>query len=146
MNTKQNGATVAMVAVVLMAAALTPGLADAHPAIQGKLNLPCTTHWGSAVLPAGEYTFTVKPTSKSVDVIELRGAANFRHMAFHRNQQGSEKSSLTLAKSNGIAVARTLYLADIERSFTLPETAKAKELLTKSQPIEMRKIAVVAAE
>ena len=48
---------VAIAALVLSAVA-TGGKAQ-QSIYQGKFTLPVETHWGSATLPAGEYTFTV---------------------------------------------------------------------------------------
>jgi hypothetical protein len=148
MNTKHNAAKVAMVAVVMMAAALTPSVASAQPAMQGKFSLPCTTYWGDAVLPAGEYSFTVTKANSQVDIIRVHGAVNVQHVNIRQNESRSEASSLTLAKSNGVAIARTLYLSEIGRSFRLPQAGAAKELLAKSQPptIELIKVSITAGE
>jgi hypothetical protein len=147
MNTKRNVAGLTMVAVVLMAAALTPSAANAQ-AMQGKFNLLCTTYWGNAVLPAGDYAFTVRHTSEKANTIEVRGAGQVRHMSLPILGKTADKSSLTLAKSNGVAVARSLYIAELGRTFGLPESKQTKELLAKSQPlsIELTKITVAADE
>ena len=146
MNTKHNAAKVAMVAVVLMAAALTPSVASAQPAMQGKFTLPCTTYWGAAVLPAGEYSFTVTKANSQVDIIRVRGAASVQHMSLRQKESRSEGSSLTLAEANGVAIARTLYLAEIGRSFRIPQAGAAKELLAKSSTIELTKVSITAGE
>ena len=44
-------------AVLLLGALATSG--KAQTIYQGKFTLPVETHWGSATLPAGDYTFTV---------------------------------------------------------------------------------------
>ena len=147
MNTKQNVATVAMIAVVLMAAALTPSMANAQPSMQGKFSLSCTTYWGDTKLPAGDYTFNVTRISLHADIIEVRGAGRVRHVAVSTPERQNEASSLTLAKPNGVAVARTLYLAELGRTFRIPAAKSGKEMLASLRPseIEMTKVAVVMA-
>jgi len=147
MNTKRNVAGLAMVAVVLVAAALTPSVANAQ-AMQGKFNLPCTTYWANAVLPAGSYTFTIRHTSEKANIIEVRGAGRVRHMSLPILGKAADKSWLMLAESNGVAVARSLYITELGRTFRLPESKQTKELLAKSQPlsIELTKINVAADE
>jgi secreted protein with Ig-like and vWFA domain len=45
---------------------------NAQNAYQGKFTLPFETHWGSATLPAGDYTFALQSTS-SPYTLYIRG-------------------------------------------------------------------------
>ena len=45
---------------------------NAQNAYQGKFTLPFETHWGSATLPAGDYTFTMSFASSSY-MLYIRG-------------------------------------------------------------------------
>jgi hypothetical protein len=45
--------------VVLFSIVLGAMAANAQPALHGKFQLTSETRWGKAVLPAGEYTFTI---------------------------------------------------------------------------------------
>jgi hypothetical protein len=45
---------------------------NAQNAYQGKFTLPFETHWGSATLPAGDYTFTL-PSTLSPYRLYIRG-------------------------------------------------------------------------
>jgi len=49
------------VAALALGALATSG--SAQSAYQGKFTLPFETHWGSATLPAGDYTFTMASIS-----------------------------------------------------------------------------------
>ena len=49
------------VAALALGALATSG--NAQTAYQGKFTLPFETHWGSATLPAGDYTFTMASIS-----------------------------------------------------------------------------------
>jgi hypothetical protein len=148
MNTKQSVATVAMVAVALMAAALTPTLASAQGQMTGKFTLPCTTYWNGTALPAGDYSFVIKRASLHADIVEVRGAGEVRHFALKANPNYVGKSSLTLARSNGVAVARELSLREIGRSILIPAGKQSKEMTAnlRSSEIEILTIAVRADE
>jgi len=47
---------------------------NAQNADQGKFTLPFETHWGSATLPAGDYTFAL-PSASSPYKLYIRGQA-----------------------------------------------------------------------
>ena len=64
--------TKAGVAALFLAGLATVG--NAQNADQGKFTLPFETHWGSATLPAGDYTF-VLPSASSPYKLYIRGQA-----------------------------------------------------------------------
>ena len=99
-------------------------------------------------MPADDYAFTVRHTSEKANIAEVRGAGRVRHMSLPILGKAADKSSLTLAKSNGVAVASSLYIAELGRTFRLPQSKQSKEVLAKSQPlsIELTKITVAADE
>lgn len=139
-----------MAAVVLMTAALTAGVANAQSTlVQGKFSLPVATYWGNTVLPAGDYSFTIRSKSEKAHAIDVRGAGKVQHMALGIIEDRTDGSALTLVNNNGVAVARTLYIAEMGRVFHLPAAKATKEMLANSDPSasKMSKVAVqVAAE
>jgi len=64
--------TKAGVAALFLAGLATVG--NAQNADQGKFTLPFETHWGSATLPAGDYTFAL-PTATYPYKLYIRGQA-----------------------------------------------------------------------
>jgi hypothetical protein len=50
------------------------GAANAQTAYQGKFTLSSTTRWGQNELPAGDYTFSVKPTTTNSPLIVITDA------------------------------------------------------------------------
>lgn len=60
------------VAALALGALATTG--NAQNAYQGKFTLPVEVHWGSATLPAGDYTF-VLPSAGSPYTLYIRGQA-----------------------------------------------------------------------
>jgi len=60
----------ALVAVVMAFA----GAAKAQSPYQGKITLPEATRWGHVELPAGDYTFSVKPTQTNIPLIIVSDA------------------------------------------------------------------------
>ena len=47
------------IALVVLTLCLSAAIGKAQNAYAGKFTLPFETHWGGAVLPAGDYTMTV---------------------------------------------------------------------------------------
>jgi hypothetical protein len=60
------------VGVAALALGVLATSGNAQNVYQGKFTLPFETHWGSATLPAGDYTFTLQSTSAPY-TIYLRG-------------------------------------------------------------------------
>jgi hypothetical protein len=78
------------VAALALGALATSG--NAQNAYQGKFTLPTETHWGSATLPAGDYTFAMSSASShyrlyirgaQVDAIILAASTDDRAVADH---------------------------------------------------------------
>jgi hypothetical protein len=59
------------VAALALSALATSG--NAQNAYQGKFTLPFETHWGSATLPAGDYTFAMSSAGSNY-TLYIRGA------------------------------------------------------------------------
>jgi hypothetical protein len=55
--------------------------ANAQSVLHGKFQLTSETHWGKAVLPAGEYTFTIDSVAGPVVIQAVNGKAAAMAMA-----------------------------------------------------------------
>lgn len=143
MNMKQNVAKMAVVAAVLMTVALTPSVASAQRAFEGRFTLTTTTYWGNTALPAGDYRLQIKPANSSVDVITVKGAKEVMCLAFTQLSDSSKEGYITLSTSNGVAVARDLHIGG-GPSFNLPTSKARRELAANATTLV--KIQIVAAE
>jgi hypothetical protein len=144
MNTKQIS-MVAVMALVLVTAAVSPSLATAQQKeSEGKFTLPCTTYWGGSVLPAGNYTFTISRVTKNVDIVEVRGGKSFKTMAIVDPDYANKENALEIRRSGGSAVVTNMHLAHGGININFRVTPQAKELLASASegqpPVE--KIAV----
>jgi hypothetical protein len=127
MNTKQIS-MVAVMALVLVTAAVSPSLATAQQKeTEGKFTLPCTTYWGASVLPAGSYTFTISRVGNHAKLVEVRGEKSLKTMAIADPDNGKE-SALEIRRSGGSAVVTNMRLAG-QSNIVFGVTRVAKELL-----------------
>lgn len=124
MNTIRSLSQMKYMALFLLAASLSVGVASAQhdPAVyHGKLTLPFQALWGSTVLPAGDYTFTVQSTTLPSFVTirqESRGTAPSMIMAQAISQRSSsDQSALIVVRSAGSGVVRSLRLAELGLEF-----------------------------
>ncbi len=49
--------------LALLVVGLSPGLVHAQEPLTQKFTLPYEVHWGTTVLPAGDYSLTLEPTN-----------------------------------------------------------------------------------
>jgi hypothetical protein len=144
MNTKQIS-MVAVMALVLVTAAVSPSLATAQTKeSEGKFTLPCTTYWGASVLPAGDYTYTISRVTKNVDIVEVHGAKTFKTIAIVDPDYATKGNALEVRRSGGSAVVTNMHLADGGININFRVAPQAKELLasaSEGQP-QVEKIAV----
>jgi hypothetical protein len=101
-------------ALVPLALCLSAGLGKAQNAYQGKFTLPFEVRWQNAVLPAGDYTISlrsaivpykmsVRGAGKSVIILGVSG----------NDRAVSEKSQLSLIKVGDSYVVRSLEAGQI---------------------------------
>ena len=113
------------VAVVTLALCVSPSLGKAQE-FHGKFTLPFEAQWGAAVLPPGDYTFSI--TSISPHTVFLRGEgknAIIRPFPMPEEKVSSDQSKLTLVDNGGRYVVRSLEAAELGETFEYP-VAKAK--------------------
>jgi hypothetical protein len=101
-------------ALVPLALCLSAGLGKAQNAYQGKFSLPFEVRWQNAVLPAGDYTFTM-PSARVPYTMFIRGEGkSVIILAVSGNERTvSEKSELTLVKIGDSYVVRSLEAGQI---------------------------------
>jgi hypothetical protein len=148
MNTKQIS-MVAVMALVLVTAAVSPSLASAQQIAGGKFTLPCTTYWGNAVLPAGNYNFTISHPGnmKGIVAVRISGQKSADLTAFVDYDDYLKESALDVRRSGGSEVVSNLHVADggTKVSMHFQAAPAAKELLASaSTQVAVEKIIVTA--
>jgi hypothetical protein len=130
MNTKRIS-MVAVMTLVLVTVALSPGLAAAQQReSEGKFTLPCTTYWGTAVLPAGTYTFSLSRVTKNVDILDVRGGKSFKVMAIVDPDYANKENALEVRRSGGSAVVTNMHLAEGGININFRVAPVARELMS----------------
>jgi hypothetical protein len=100
--------------MVPLALCLTAGLGKAQNAYQGKFTLPFEVRWQNAVLPAGDYTISLRSASVPYKM-SVRGAGKSVILlgVSGSDRAVSEKSQLTLIKVGDSYVVRSLEAGQI---------------------------------
>ena len=100
---------VVFLAVLAMTVGAGPLCAENH---KGSFTLPFEVRWGTAVLPAGDYTFTID-TDKGPNLATIRGDNGAAMIIANgkSDRQFSGRSSLVLARRGRTGVVRELHLA-----------------------------------
>ena len=115
MNSNQSLRVVRFAVLALVTACMGASLASAQTA-EGKFNLPFAVRWGQAVLPPGNYTFTVNSSggfpANSVVVrgedLKVRIIASTSH-----DDSFSGKNELIVERQGEGGAVRTLRLAGV---------------------------------
>jgi len=104
------------VAALALGALATNG--NAQNAYQGKFTLPTETHWGSATLPAGDYTFAMSSAGSQyrlyiqgarVDAIIMAASTDDRAVAEH--------AQLNLVNIADVQTVQTFDAPELGRTF-----------------------------
>jgi hypothetical protein len=103
-------------AALALGALATSG--NAQNAYQGKFTLPFETHWGSATLPAGDYTFVMSSASPDYRLY-IRGAqVNAIIRATSTDDRGvSDRAQLNLVDVADVQTVQTLDAPELGRTF-----------------------------
>jgi hypothetical protein len=111
---------VAPLGLALLAGCFTANLASAQEAFKGSFTLPFEARWGTVVLPAGEYSFTLDRGvvgGRVTITTEDRQAAGFVLNQGVYDRQTIDHSELILVRDGGNYTVRALRLED--RGLTL---------------------------
>jgi hypothetical protein len=85
---------------------------------QGKFTLPVETHWGSATLPAGDYTFAV-PSASAQYRLYIRGQrSNFIIPAVTAETATPQHAQLNLVEIADVYTVQTFDAPELGLTFT----------------------------
>ena len=105
-------------AAALALGALAAG-GNAQDSFHGKFTLPFETHWGSATLPPGDYTFTLQSKSAPYRFYIHGQAANAIIQASTAEQQvASERPQLNLVDVGDVRSVQTFEAPELGVTFT----------------------------
>jgi hypothetical protein len=105
-------------AAALALGALAAG-GNAQDSFHGKFTLPFETHWGSATLPPGDYTFTLQSKSAPYRFYIHGQAANAIIQASTAEQQvASERPQLNLVDVGDVHSVQTFEAPELGMTFT----------------------------
>ncbi|MGH9451756.1 MAG: hypothetical protein ACRD11_14665 [Terriglobia bacterium] len=101
----------------------------------GKFTLPYEAHWGIAVLPPGDYTFTVISPSGSPRYLDVRGKRSGAYIFPLGTQIGTNArhSHLTLVTIGSNHFIERLVLKEVNTTFEfrIPKSAKTEARFTR---------------
>ncbi|HSU32546.1 MAG TPA: hypothetical protein VLJ11_15040 [Bryobacteraceae bacterium] len=97
--------------------------------VNGSFTLPLQTHWGSAVLPAGDYTFSLDHAMQNGQIIVRRGNDGVAVVL----AQGMDVTSYSASATSSMLIVgnrvRSLHLAPVGLTYTYSIHPERKELL-----------------
>jgi hypothetical protein len=94
--------------VIALVLSATCGGAAVAQEFTGKVTLPYEVHWGSAVLPVGEYTLRMDPTSGLLSVFEATGRTRVSLFGRREQTKDSEPAGLLVTSSGSVRFVRSL--------------------------------------
>jgi len=137
--------SVRILLLAVLAAGLSASLASAQE-YQGKFTLPFEARWGSAVLPAGDYTFRVNASEDPcmVSVSQERQIVALILTSAATRGEVAGSSALIAVRNAGNYRIRALQLAEagVVLEYSLP---KAERQLLAQQPVLFQRMPVIAA-
>jgi hypothetical protein len=125
--------------VVLAAAGLLSSTANAQSTLQfvGSFTLPCETTWNDAVLPAGDYTLSIRTVASSefIRVDSAQGSKRIFVPEWPVGDKQGNKDVLLLTRTGNHCVVRALNLADLDMEITYkPLTREEMASLRSGKP------------
>ena len=136
-KTMRNAMKVGLAVFVCLTTWGFAGTANAQTTLAGKFNLPYEVHWGTRVVPAGQYTISMDPAGAIVFVCSKDGNTAFYTPIPTRNSNNKGAAALFVMVRGHERVVRSLNLP--KRGFSLiyqPATSAERELLAKSEQVE----------
>lgn len=132
----------------LLAACVSTGILSAQvqgSIYRGNFTLPFETRWGTAVLPAGDYSLSLNSTTMPVraTVRGENGAVLIQAEAM-ATQSASDKSSLVVVRNARRGTVRSLYLAELGTAFYFAAPKAERQFIAQGPEI-IQRIPVVAA-
>jgi hypothetical protein len=121
----------AAIAITLVAVCASANSASAQSAYAGTFTLTEEVRWGSATLPAGDYSFVLQSQGLPAKIV-VRGSngAHFVTTVSSDHQNWDRPSSLKIQRVGNTRVVSELYLAQIqlELRYHVPGLPKDEQL------------------
>lgn len=149
MKSVRNQTLVQFAVLGLLVLALWVGGAQAQqpsPTTQGDFTLPFETRWGKAVLPAGDYSFSVHQVSDSTALVTVRGKkANAVVMTAAVDAcQECGTSALIVLRQGGQRTVQALRLRSLRMTLYYAPPGRVNELLAQT-PKTLERVPVLVA-
>jgi len=120
LNITRNATKMTLLATVLLATCSFASPASAQSAFRGKFTLPQQTHWGTAMLPAGEYVLALSQGTGSTMVV-IRDAKSGNAVAFEASaiadHSGKGETALLISNRGEQRVVHSLRVAQLGEVF-----------------------------
>ena len=146
MNTNRSWRLVKFAVLALLTACFGANLAHAQT-FQAKFNLPFEVQWGQAVLPPGNYSFTVGTGTPSANrSVFVRGEDNTANIIVSPicddSHQG--KNELIVERHGGKGMVRELRLAKAGLVFSYPALKAERQVLAQG-PVLIQRLPILMA-
>ena len=106
----------------------------------GKFTLPFEVRWGQAILPAGDYTYTLNSTTLA-GILTVRGNSKAAMILVGSVEQRkiSDQSHLTVLHTGVGGRVQSLYLGHLGLEFNYP-IPKAEQQFTAEEPVHIQRV------
>ncbi len=145
MNSTRSFTLVKSLVLGTLAASLSAGPVSAQSVYKGKFTLPFEVRWGGAVLPAGDFTFSLNSASLT-GIFTVRGekqTAMILPVAIS-DRASSGPSELLIAPSAGKRTVRALHLEELGLDFYY-RAPKAEKQAIAQAPELLQRIPILVA-
>jgi hypothetical protein len=133
---RSNMKTVKMLAILTLAMCAFTAAANAQ-SVTGRFTLPYEVHWGTATLPAGEYTIRMDSLNTATLVQSVSNSQSFFTRMPTMDNNSKLPTSLVITSSRGERRVRSLNLPQYRRSLIYEPLTKAeREQLAKAGQIQ----------
>jgi hypothetical protein len=133
----------AMAFLGFVAVCASPKPADAQNAWQGSFILPMEVHWQGAVLPAGEYTFSMDSAALSGKiVIQGKNASALIRTGATSTDLKNQPSQLILERRGDSYFVREIYSAELGTHFRYSVPAAPKSELLAQERVTTERVLI----
>ena len=122
-------------ALVALGLCLSAGLGKAQTAYEGKFTLPFEAHWGRAVLPAGDYSISIRSATEQ-HLLFVRGEGKTAIILAQGTSTRliSEESHLTVVNTGGNRAITQLEAGQLGLAFDYSIPKMKKKVEARSHP------------
>lgn len=117
--------------VVLLSLIAVAVAANAQSSLHGKFRLTSEARWGKAVLPAGEYTFTINSAQSPIVIQSVDGKVSAMAAALSSVDAAPGDSYILITGSGNDRQVRSMNLPQLASSLVFkPLTPREREMLS----------------